>query len=63
MVDYYFDKGSSVLAPRLIDEIKSPNMNQNDKKNLVRGILSAMKPVNKVFFGNSLYFPLIQEIH
>ncbi|TKR65059.1 hypothetical protein L596_025521 [Steinernema carpocapsae] len=48
MVDYYFDKGSSVLEPVLIEEMKTNKLTVQEKKNLVRGTLAAIKPVNQV---------------
>lgn len=48
MVEYYFDKGSQIILPKLIDGVKSSQMSPTEKRNLVEGILHAIKPANKV---------------
>lgn len=50
MVDYYFDKGAAVIEKKLVDEDSLHFKSKEEKQNFVTGILSAMKPANKVMY-------------
>ncbi|VDK46053.1 unnamed protein product [Anisakis simplex] len=54
MVDYYFDKGSAVIEPKLISE----ETGGEKKQDLVRGILANIKPANKVLH---ITFPIRRD--
>ncbi|CEF71642.1 Glutamate dehydrogenase, mitochondrial [Strongyloides ratti] len=58
MTEYYFDKGASVLEPALIKEYQHASISNEQKTNYVRGILGAIKPVNKVLYVS---FPIRRE--
>ncbi|VDK72494.1 unnamed protein product [Gongylonema pulchrum] len=49
-VDYFVEKGISVITPKLIDELKSNCLNDAQKQSYVKGILATIKSVNKVRF-------------
>uniref|UniRef100_A0A915PHL1 Glutamate dehydrogenase n=1 Tax=Setaria digitata TaxID=48799 RepID=A0A915PHL1_9BILA len=57
-IEYYVDKGIAVITPKLVDELKMRGMDSTDKLNYVKGILAAIKPVNKMLH---LTFPIRRD--
>uniref|UniRef100_A0A914I8T5 Uncharacterized protein n=1 Tax=Globodera rostochiensis TaxID=31243 RepID=A0A914I8T5_GLORO len=47
MVDDYFDKGAAVIESKIVESIKSRSKSLEEKTSSVKGILAAIKPVNK----------------
>ncbi|MFH4984141.1 hypothetical protein AB6A40_010850 [Gnathostoma spinigerum] len=58
MIDYYFDKGAKVIEPKLLEEDKTPGMSTDEKRKLIRGILTSIKPADKVLY---MIFPIRRE--
>ncbi|VDN06356.1 unnamed protein product [Thelazia callipaeda] len=57
-VDYYVDKGISVISPKLVEEFNVRGMSEEEKLNHVKGILAIIKPVNKIIH---LTFPIRRD--
>ncbi|VDK63020.1 unnamed protein product [Onchocerca ochengi] len=47
-IDYYVDKGISLITPKLVEELKMKGMSDAEKLRYVKGILACIKPVNKI---------------
>lgn len=58
MVDYYFDKGASVIESKLVKLIRTQNLSPEAKKKMVRGIISTIKPVDKIL---QVTFPIKRD--
>ncbi|VDK51403.1 unnamed protein product [Gongylonema pulchrum] len=48
MIEYYFDKGATIITPKLVEEHPSREMTKEAKVKFVTGIIAAIKPANKV---------------
>lgn len=57
MVEHYFDRGSSVIEQKLIDDYKG-RMTVEEKRHQVRGILRHIKPPNKLLY---VTFPIRRD--
>ncbi|MCP9259258.1 Glutamate dehydrogenase [Dirofilaria immitis] len=57
-IDFYVDKGISLITPKLVEELNMKGMNNTEKLNYVKGILACIKPVNKILH---LTFPIRRD--
>ncbi|KAM3723799.1 Glutamate dehydrogenase 1 [Dirofilaria immitis] len=57
-IDFYVDKGISLITPKLVEELNIKGMNNTEKLNYVKGILACIKPVNKILH---LTFPIRRD--
>uniref|UniRef100_A0A915JLF3 glutamate dehydrogenase [NAD(P)(+)] n=1 Tax=Romanomermis culicivorax TaxID=13658 RepID=A0A915JLF3_ROMCU len=57
MVEHYFDRGCSVIEPKLVEEMKG-RISTAEKKALVQGIMRNIKAPNKVIY---LSFPIRRD--
>lgn len=57
MVEHYFDRGSTIIEPKLVEDFKG-RLPVEDKRARVRGILSHIKPPNKVLY---VTFPIKRD--
>lgn len=49
MIEFYFDKGSSVIQPKLVEEHPSHYMSLEERQKYVHGIMEIIKATNKVY--------------
>lgn len=57
MVEHYFDRGSTIIQPKLVEEMKG-RQSAEEKSSLVSGILKNVKVPNKVIY---LSFPIRRD--
>ncbi|VDN57256.1 unnamed protein product [Dracunculus medinensis] len=58
MIEFYFDKGSSVIQPKLVEEHPSHYMSLEERQKYVHGIMEIIKATNKILH---ITFPIRRE--
>lgn len=57
-VELFYDKSAALLEGKLIKKVRGRNLSVEDKKNVVDGLLSVIKPCNNVMAIN---FPIRRD--